>query len=117
MKKTFDCKCSTQEHTISFNINKYDGKFEAYISCYLNVYQGFFTRCWLAIKYVFKHYSVNGMFDCFLIKDEDVQQYIDLFECIRDNQNPESPATITIKCTKLEIEQWLKLKNNMEPKL
>jgi hypothetical protein len=74
----FGCSCYSHEHTLSMLLDEEDG--DLYTSIFLNQYMGFFKRVWIAIKYVFGYKCVYGHFDCFSMRSEDVDRFIDLLK-------------------------------------
>ena len=70
----FDCKCSSPEHTLRFVYDEDD----IYIEIYLRQYRNFFKRIWIAIKYIFGYKCQYGDWDCFILKEDDIQRMIRL---------------------------------------
>lgn len=77
----FECICSTPEHTIRFKLEDYgDNDTSLYMSIFLDQYHGFFSRLWIAIKYIFGYKCKYGHWDCTMFKVEDADRLIELLE-------------------------------------
>ena len=72
----FECQCSSDEHTLKFNIDPEDGTI--YTSVYLNNFYPWYHRVVVAIKYIFGYKSKFGAWDCTLIRPEDNKRLVDL---------------------------------------
>jgi len=70
----YECQCSTPEHTLVFSIDEDDGS--VYTSIYLNQYNSFFKRVWIAIKYVFGYKSKYGHWDSTILNKKDYSRFI-----------------------------------------
>jgi hypothetical protein len=60
MEKFITCKCGSPDHIALLSMNKWekDGKIfdlDVSIGIYLNPEKSFFSRIWIAIKYIFGH--------------------------------------------------------------
>jgi len=79
----FECQCCSDEHTLKFYLSdyQYDEKnryIELYTSVFLNEYKGIFRRFWIAIKYIFGYKCKYGHWDCFIMKPEDTDKFINI---------------------------------------
>jgi hypothetical protein len=76
----FECACHSDEHTLRFSFIPSDDPLdnEVYSSVFLNQYHSFFGRLWVAIKYLFGYKCKYGHFDCFILKDADVDRMVEL---------------------------------------
>lgn len=96
-----ECACKSFDHivklsTIEWNWEKKPKMDE--VDCYLYVHlcqvDGFFKRCWKAIKYVFKCNERFGHYDEFIFTEEEAQNTVEFLvyfierkkEIERDNQ-------------------------------
>jgi len=87
-KHYFECKCDSEEHRLVFIVDTYEPQNpEIYVSCYLGNYRNFFQRCWMAIKYIFRKTDNEGAFDCFLLRPEDYQRFVDMFKGVIEERN------------------------------
>lgn len=80
--KHFECSCSSPDHIIRLvyipeNVGIYE---EVYLDVQLNPTYSFFKRIWLAIKYILGYSKKYGHWDCTLIKYEDYDDIIALFQ-------------------------------------
>lgn len=76
-----DCECYSPEHTLTFSIDKEDHII--YTSVFLNHWQSWYKRVWIAIKYIFGYKCIYGHFDCTILGEKEVAQLknvIDEFE-------------------------------------
>lgn len=80
----YECACFSPEHTLRFVFDPEDK--EIYTEVYLNHYQNFFKRIWIAIKYVFGYQCKYGHFDCFIMRSDDAQRLIGLLTKVGDSQ-------------------------------
>ena len=78
----FECKCGTDEHTLRFTLDKKDR--EIYTSIFLNNYRNIFQRLFVAIKYIFGYKCEYGHWDCWIMRDEDIQE---LSKMLKDFNN------------------------------
>lgn len=67
----FECACGSDEHTLRFTLSLDDDEPELYTHVYLRNWQGFWKRCWIALKYVCGYTSKYGHWDCFIMRPED----------------------------------------------
>jgi hypothetical protein len=73
------CTCQTPEHIIRFMYDKADN--ELYTEVYLNNYNSFFKRCWIALKYILGYKSKYGHWDSTIINK---QERTNLFYFLRN---------------------------------
>lgn len=65
----FSCSCGDMSHTLRI---VYDPDYnDAYIEPGLSIYLPWYSRLWLAIKYVFGHGHGHNSFDCFVFTIKD----------------------------------------------
>lgn len=77
----FECDCISDEHTLKFKLDAHDPTdVELYTSVFLNQYRGFFSRLWVAIKYVFGYKCKYGHWDCTILRLEDADRLIALLQ-------------------------------------
>lgn len=58
--KIFQCGCYHRDHSLVVNLYRWGPEdLELIVDTQLTQYQGFFTRCWAAFKYIIK-YSSSG---------------------------------------------------------
>jgi hypothetical protein len=96
--KYFDCACHSDEHTLKFAYMSDDKKEyrEVYTSVFLYQYHSFFVRLWHAIKYTFGYKCKYGDFDCFILREKDLDKLIDLLQKYKaDMGKPESAGQWT----------------------
>jgi len=74
----FECKCGSDEHTLRFVLDKEDR--EIYTSIFLNNYMNIFKRIFVAIKYIFGYKCKYGHWDCWIMRDEDIQRLSDMLD-------------------------------------
>lgn len=74
----FECKCGSDEHTLRFTLDKEDK--EIYTSIFLNNYLNIFKRLFVAIKYIFGYKCKYGHWDCWVMRDEDIQKLSDMLD-------------------------------------
>jgi hypothetical protein len=78
----FNCQCNLPEHGLVFEIDDNDNldppDFTTVI--YLSTYRRFWSRLWIAIKYIFGIKARYGHFDTFLIIPEDAYRLKNLIE-------------------------------------
>jgi hypothetical protein len=73
--KYVECMCSTPSHTLLFTRDD-EGDCEVYVSYQLNTYHAWYTRIWLAIKYVFGYSNRYGNWDCTLLDKAKVEELV-----------------------------------------
>jgi len=80
----FDCACRSDEHAIAFRyISSPDSDPEVYASVFLENGGGRFPvlgRLWRAIKYVLGYKCRYGHFDCFILRQGDLDRLIELLQ-------------------------------------
>lgn len=81
IEETLNCACHSPEHQLMFqyihcgnDIDNVDN--ELYCSTFLSPTVGIFQRIGLAIGYVFGYRPQYGHFDCFVMKEEDIDKMI-----------------------------------------
>lgn len=72
-----ECDCGSDEHVIRFTFDEDDG--DLYMSVFLNQYQSWWQRIWIAVKYVFGYKSKYGHFDCTCISGDETVKLASLF--------------------------------------
>jgi len=83
----FECVCSSDEHTLKFTLDETTGDIEdleIWTSVFLDAYQPWWKRIWIAVKYVFGYTSRYGHFDCFIMRPEDVNRMQQLLHKFKD---------------------------------
>lgn len=88
----FECKCGSDEHTLRFTLDKEDK--EIYTSVFLNHYDNIFKRLFRAIKYVFGYKCIYGHWDCWIMRDEDVQKLFDMLNDFKGSGKNEKSNTL-----------------------
>ncbi len=88
----FECSCHTPEHTLVFNYLSGKDYSEVYASVFLSSYRGFFGRCWSSLKYIFGYKPCWGHFDCFTLRNEDLDRIIHLLERYKDDIEKNNPT-------------------------
>ena len=79
IKEYVECDCSCSEHTLRFTWDEEpDWRAEIYLDVFLNQYNGFFKRIWLAFKYIFGFKSRYGHFDEAILSQGNVTELRDL---------------------------------------
>lgn len=74
----FECKCGSDDHTLRFTLDKEDR--EIYTSVFLNNYRNIFKRLFIAIRYIFGYKCEYGHWDCWIMRNEDVQNLSKMLE-------------------------------------
>jgi hypothetical protein len=72
----FECECSHGDHLIRYMWE--EGEDELWTEIRMNPYHSFFSRIWLAIKYIFGYNCVNGHFDCTMLSKQEAGKLVDL---------------------------------------
>lgn len=67
-----ECECHSDEHTLRFTIDAEDCTI--YTSVFLNHWRPWYTRIWIAIKYIFGYKCRYGHFDCTSMGEDQVRQ-------------------------------------------
>jgi hypothetical protein len=83
-KKWFDCVCGSVEHALRIQLYHDGDDREFSISVYLSPYRNIFQRCWAAIKYVIGLRSGAEDWGCFILQDDDVQEFKTLLDEYQD---------------------------------
>jgi len=79
----FECECGSDEHTLRFTLDKKDK--EIYTSIFLNNYDNIFKRIFRAIKYIFGYKCKYGHWDCWIMRENDVQKLLDMLNDYSNN--------------------------------
>ena len=69
----FECDCGSHEHTLRFTLNKDPGDACIYTSVFLNDWQTWYQRLWVAIKYAFGYKCKYGHWDTWALREEDAK--------------------------------------------
>jgi len=78
----FECSCYSDEHTLRFILDLEEN--ELYTTIYLNQYNSFFKRVWIAIKYILGYKCKFGHWDCWILKLEDTKRMINMLQKIKE---------------------------------
>ena len=78
----FECECGSDEHRLIFTYEHAERDWPAGItaSVFLHQYNGFWKRCWIAIKYIFGYKCKYGHFDTFMLRHEDAKRLKNLVD-------------------------------------
>jgi hypothetical protein len=76
-KQWFDCACAWPEHTLRFVYDPDEGDLWTEVHLTHDVW---WKRLWTAVRHVFGYKCKYGCYDCWLMKDEDVDRLIDLLQ-------------------------------------
>ncbi len=64
-----DCQCDSAEHTLRFTSYEWgDGPPDLCLEVFLATHEGFWERCWVALKYICGYKCKYGHFDSAVIK-------------------------------------------------
>lgn len=91
----FDCECFSSEHTLRYvfyRSRKNWSEDDVTIEVYLNTYEGFWKRVWIAVRYIFGYRCRYGHWDNIEMKHEDVTRLRGLlqqYESWRDDGRPQ----------------------------
>ena len=77
----FECQCYSPEHRYVFIYDPDEN--EIYVEPHLSTYKNVFKRIWVAIKYIFGYKSKYGNWDCWMLKNEDVQRLINVLSKVK----------------------------------
>jgi hypothetical protein len=83
----FECQCHSDEHTLRFTLDTepaLDEAPEIYTSVFLGLWEPWWKRIWIGIKYVFGYTSKYGHFDCWTMKPEDVDRMLEMLHKFKD---------------------------------
>jgi len=72
----FECHCKSVEHFLKFSVDYDDERPDTSFFCvetYINDYNSFLKRIFIAVKYIFGFRMKNGDFDGFIFKDQDLE--------------------------------------------
>ena len=72
----FECICYSDEHILKFQIDEEEK--EIYTTIFLNQYRNVLKRVWIAIKYIFGYKCKYGHWDCWTLRNEDIQKLKEL---------------------------------------
>jgi len=75
----FKCQCHSQEHTLVFEIDREDG-YDICAYVFLNDWQEWYKRLWVAIKYIFGYKCKHGHWDAFLMHSKDYDRFRKMLE-------------------------------------
>jgi len=89
----FECGCGADEHTLRFIYDKECN--ELYVSIFLNHWQRWYKRWWVAVKYTLGYKCKYGHWDTWMLKEKDVdkmQEMLNQFkeglkEGLKENNN------------------------------
>ena len=79
----FGCECTSREHLIELTLDAYDPKDIAFcVSVRMNQSRSFFSRFWIAVKYLFKcrHKDEDYHWDSVMLKIEDSDRMIKMLQ-------------------------------------
>jgi hypothetical protein len=79
----FECACYSDEHVLKFVYDRKDR--EIYASIFLNDWQRWYKRLWIAIKYLFRYKCKYGHWDTWLMREEDLDKFISLFTTMKED--------------------------------
>ena len=71
VEETYVCSCGSLEHLIQLKMFDCDPN-ELYLSVHLVIYNSFFKRIWVSLKYIFGYKCRYGHFDEFIFRKQDV---------------------------------------------
>ena len=80
----FECSCGADEHTLRFVYDK-DEK-EIYTSIFLNNYHKWYERVWSGLKYIFGYKCKYGHWDCWIMRNEDLNKMKAMIKKFEDDQ-------------------------------
>ena len=85
MEKYINCICHSPDHLIKLQILDWKKDqvlqdVDLVVSVHITLEASFFRRIWIAIKYIFGHYSQFGEFDEILLDDNKTEEMIEFFE-------------------------------------
>jgi hypothetical protein len=83
----FECRCSSDEHTLKFTLDEHSGdieELEIWTSVYLHQHHPWWRRIWVALKYVFGYHCKYGHWDCFIMRGCDVERLMALLQKYKD---------------------------------
>ena len=76
----FQCNCYSDEHVLKFSLDTEPEDPTLYTSIFLNKNRNFFKRLGIAFKYVFGYKCKYGHFDCFEMRKDDIDRFLNLIE-------------------------------------
>lgn len=90
--ENFECICTSDEHRLSFRLQNFNAgndddcpdQVELYISIFLNNYQSFWKRIWIAMKYIFGYKCQYGHWDQWSLRHEDADKLINLIKNFKE---------------------------------
>lgn len=80
--KYFECRCGSAEHVLRFCLDDEDLYTEVLLRPKSPI-----ERIWLALKYILGFKSKYGYYDCTLIRPEDYDNFIALFNEAKEKHN------------------------------
>ena len=78
----FECQCTSPEHTLRFNYDEENNEITTEIR--LIQYHNIFKRIWISIKYIFGYKCKYGIWDCWIMKNEDCKGLKELLNKVQD---------------------------------
>ena len=78
----FECDCGSEEHTLRFTLeldNVPEGAV-LYTTIFLNNWQHWYQRVWIAIKYIFGYKCKYGHWDSWNLRKQDAKRLQSLLE-------------------------------------
>lgn len=87
----FDCGCHTPEHAIVFKYIQGKDYQEVYLTVFLSTYENLFKRGWTALKYFFGYKPQWGHFDCWTLRDEDLDRMITVLQRYKEDIKKNNP--------------------------
>jgi hypothetical protein len=102
----FECRCGCGEHVLRFvYVSMPDPDPEVYTEIYLYYPDGILKRAWRAIKYFLGYKCAYGDFDCFILRDDDVERLIGLLQNYREDMARQKEASKVDKGKENENQQ------------
>lgn len=86
----FECQCTSDNHVFKFTLDEYSGdieELELWLSVYLFQYRPWWTRVWVALKYVFGCNCDYGHWDTCQVRDCDVDRLMALLQKYKEVQS------------------------------
>jgi len=80
----FECDCGGDEHTLRFTLDKKDNSL--YTTIFLNQYRPWYSRFWVAIKYIFGYKSKYGHWDVWILRYEDAERLQTMLSALEDRK-------------------------------
>ena len=76
----FECRCGSSEHTLRFVLDKDKTDPCIHTEVYLNLWERWYKRVWVALKYVFGYRCAYGHWDCWMLDGEDAGKLRDMVD-------------------------------------